>query len=432
MADTAKKIKEEKIFSPYLSHLSCPSCQKQYDPAALDYVCPAHGKNNRVEVIYDYAAIDKAWSKKSLATNTDRTIRRYAPLLPINEEVLHSIPYHVGGTPLIRAKNTQRALGLDNVYIKFDSANPSASLKDRASFMVTAIAKAQNRPVIAAASSGNAAASLAAVCAAANMQAVLFVPKAIPQVKLAQIAIYGATVFVVDGSYDQACALCEQACDEFGWYSRNTGFNPYTREGKKTVSFEIAEQLGWHSPDWIFVPVGDGCILSGIEKGFRDLKNLGWIKTMPRIVAIQAENAPALYQAWKNGRDVPQFVEARSSVDSINVGLPGDGALALRAVKDTNGLCMTLSDEEMKEAMKTLAAREGLLGCMAGSSAVRALEVLNQKGQIAKEDTVVLLNTGHGLKDLQNHENTPFPNVISVQPALNSLKRTLKNEGLNI
>ncbi|MCB9983987.1 MAG: threonine synthase [Rhodospirillales bacterium] len=406
-----------------MTELQCHGCGKKYRPEEIDYVCPEHAGNNRLEVLYDYEAIKNRFAKADLAVNPDTTIKRYAPILPASREVLETIPYHVGGTPLIKATTLSKELGMDNVFVKFDASNPSASLKDRASFMVTALAKARGRKAIAAASSGNAACSLAAVCAAADMRAILFVPEAIPKAKLMQIAIYGAEVFVVQGSYDEAFSLCEKACEEFGWYSRNTGFNPYTREGKKTVAFEIAEQLGWNVPDWVIVPVGDGCIISGVHKGFLDLYRLGWIEKIPRIVAVQAQGASSLYESWKRGDKEPSYMEATSSVDSINVGLPGDGGFALKAIKDTDGLALLMSDEEMRQSMLEMSRKQGLMGCVAGSSAWGALKILNQKKMIKSDETVILLNTGHGLKDIAHFENHTFTSIHTIKPNINDLKQ---------
>jgi threonine synthase len=429
--ENAQIKRKEKTFqfSGFLKHLKCPHCEKTYFPDEVDYVCPAHENNNRLEVVYDYSEIQRVFSKKHLEQNKTYSIKRYSPLLPLSLPNLNEIPYQVGFTPLVRLTKSEKELGLDNLYLKLDSSNPSGSLKDRASFVVAAIAKSQGKNIIAAASSGNAASSLAAVCASTDLKSILFVPESIPETKLIQIAIYGATVFVVKGTYNQAFDLCAQACEEMGWYSRNTGFNPYTREGKKTVALEICEQLNWKVPDWVLVPVGDGCILSGLEKGFFDLFKLGWIEKIPRIVGIQSNKAASIYNAWDKGLSEPEEVEALSIVDSINVGLSQDGSMALRALKRSNGMCISLSDEEMRSSMVELAEKEGVLGCMAGSSPYAALKYLRENNVIKSNESVVLINTGHGLKDVARQSKDSFKNVFSVQPDINYIKQW-QNEAL--
>ncbi len=252
------------------------------------------------------------------------SIGRYRPLLPLDDRC--QLPaLVVGNTPLLHAQRLGEASDLAHLYIKDDGRNPSASFKDRASAIAVARAQAENCPIIATASTGNAAAALAGQCAAAGQANIIFVPKNAPQAKIAQLLVYGSTVLTIDGTYDQAFDLCIEACHNFKWYNRNTGYNPYMTEGKKTVAFEMAEQLGkrdagyrmrdtaspvFVAPDAVFVSVGDGCIIGGVHKGFKDLLALGWIEKMPRIYGVQSAASAALYNGWRAGLEIPAPVQA--------------------------------------------------------------------------------------------------------------------------
>ena len=231
-------------------------------------MCPLHGDDGIVDVQYDYELIGRRISPAALAENRDYTIWRYKPLLPVEPDSPVP-PLTVGWTPLYRTDRLGAGLGLKHVWVKDEGRQPSASFKDRAS--VVAVVKAQERgaEVITTASTGNAGAALSAMCASVAQKNVIFVPETAPPAKVAQLLVYGSTVIMVRGTYDDAFELCAQAAKEFGWYNRNTGYNPYMSEGKKTVSFEICEQLGWDAPDRIFVSVGDGCIIGGVHKGLR-------------------------------------------------------------------------------------------------------------------------------------------------------------------
>ncbi|MFO7634030.1 MAG: pyridoxal-phosphate dependent enzyme, partial [Caldilinea sp.] len=294
--------------SPFVTGLRCLRCRTHYAPGAVDYVCdcrPNRGSDlGTLDVQYDYQAVSHAVTPDALRADPDRSIGRFWPLLPIRHR--HSLPpLPVGGTPLLAAPRLRAETGLSNLWIKDDGRNPSASFKDRASAIAVARAQSEGRPIVATASTGNAAAALAGQAAAAGQQTIIFVPKSAPPAKIAQLLVYGSTVLAVDGSYDDAFDLCTEACLEFGWYNRSTGYNPYMTEGKKTVAYEIALQLAEQSgadtamvaPDALFVSVGDGCIIGGVHKGFKDLLALGWIDHMPRIYGVQSTLSPALYNA---------------------------------------------------------------------------------------------------------------------------------------
>lgn len=262
-----------------------------------------------------------------------------------------------------------------------------------------AILRAGGRTV-ACASTGNAASSLAVQAAAAGLPCVIFVPHNAPRAKIVQLLMCDATVFAVQGSYDEAFDLCIEACERFGWYNRNTGYNPYLVEGKKTVGLEIAEQLGWEPPDTILVPSGDGCIISGVYRGFEDLLQLGLIERVPRLVAVQAVGSPALFRALE-GDGIVRACEANTIADGISVGLPRNGAMAVRCIRASGGYGVLVSDTEILDAEKSLARLTGVFAEPSGAASYAGLLRLLDEGKIARDERVVLLVTGSGLKSVE-------------------------------
>jgi threonine synthase len=260
---------------------------------------------------------------------------------------------------------------------------------------------------------------------------VVFVPHTAPEAKVAQLLIYGAHVFLVKGTYDEAFELCLASSKEFGWYSRNTGYNPYTTEGKKTASLEICEQLGlmksgahggWVAPDRIFVSVGDGNIITGIWKGLRDLLALGWIEKLPKLMGVQAEGAAACYNAWKAGIEVVTPVEAHTIADSISVGLPRDGTRAVRAVRETGGAFVTVNDDEMLEAMRKLAREEAIFAEPAGATGYAGLVRAANQGIVDGDEEIVVVITGNGLKDVPSAVRAAGKATL-IEPKLEAVPR---------
>ncbi|MCB8953627.1 MAG: threonine synthase [Ardenticatenales bacterium] len=386
-----------------VTHLHCLICGRDYAPDEVAYVCPEHGREGILDVRYDYARIARHISPLSLSRDQDFTIWRYRPLLPIAADA-PAPPLAVGGTPLYQAQRLGARLGLPHLWVKDDGRNPTASFKDRASAIAVVKAQEAGAAIITTASTGNAAAALAGLCASVGRQNVIFVPKSAPAAKIAQLLVYGATVLLVDGSYDDAFDLCLAAADTYGWYNRNTAYNPYMSEGKKTVSYEIAEQMGWQAPDAVFVSVGDGCIIGGVHKGFRDLLALGWITHMPRIFGVQAAGSNYLAQAWERGEDVltKPPIQAHTVADSISAGLPRDRLKAMAAVVETGGAFVTVSDEQILAAIPDLARGCGVFAEPAGAAAFAGLQQAVQQNRVAPEDRVVVINTGNGLKDVQS------------------------------
>ncbi len=381
--------------------LKCVICGKEYGADEIEYVCPDHGDEGIVDVQYDYDLIGRRFSKGDLLHSTDFTIWRYKPLLPVKPDSPVP-PLTVGWTPLYNSPRLAAELGLKQVWVKDDGRLPTASFKDRASAIAVVKAQEKGAKIITTASTGNAAAALSGLCASVKQPNVIFVPESAPQAKIAQLLVFGSTVALVKGTYDDAFELCLEAAKAYGWYNRNTGYNPYMSEGKKTASFEICEQLGWHAPDRIFVSVGDGCIIGGLHKGLKDLQALGWIDRVPKIMGVQAEGSSYMYQAWKNNEDVltKPPIDARTVADSISAGLPRDRIKAMAAVKETDGAYLSVTDEEILAAIPAMARGSGVFGEPAGATAYAGLVKAVNEGLVSAEERIVVLNTGNGLKDV--------------------------------
>ncbi len=314
-------------------------------------------------------------------------------LLPVPRQFFPAIP--VGGTPLWQPVNLQHDLGFRNLYIKDDGLNPTCSLKDRASYLVSAFAAQHGITEIVLASTGNAGSSMAGIGAAAGQKVTLFLPAAAPEAKLIQALQYGATVHRVDGSYDLAYDLALEYCKRFGGMSRSTAYNPMTLEGKKTVSLEIFSQLKG-APDYVIVPTGDGCILSGVYKGFRDLHNLGLIDGIPSVVSVQAAGSDALYRAHQTGTF--EACASRTIADSICVDIPRSGRHALKQLRQNDGRVITVTDKEIIAAQSRLSRSTGLFSEPAGAAAFAGL--LKIEAELPRSARIVILATGNGLKDI--------------------------------
>ena len=317
--------------------------------------------------------------------------------LPVEEKYFPSIS--VGKTPLIEARNIQKELAFDKIYLKFDGTNPTGSLKDRASYLVSAFAKKNNINEIVVASTGNAASSMAGIAAAAGQKVFIFMPKTAPKAKLVQCLQYGAVLIPVNGDYDTAFDLSLEFTKRTGFLNRNTAYNPLTIEGKKTVAFEVYEQLAGKEIDYLFLPVGDGVILSGVIKGFSDLKFLGAIKKIPKIIGVQAEGSSFIYNAfYKNNFDLNY--KASTIADSISVNAARNGYSAVRDLKSVEGEMVQVSDDEILYSQYYLSKMSGVF--CEPSSAASVAGFLKLKEKIDKNKTVVLLITGHGLKDIDS------------------------------
>jgi len=413
----------------HILNLKCLICSKEYGINEIDYVCPDHGDEGIVDVQYDYDLIGRRISKEHLLHSTDYTIWRYKPLLPVEPDAKVP-PLTVGWTPLYRTDRLAAELGLKHLWIKDDGRMPTASFKDRASAIAVVKAQEKGAKIITTASTGNAAAALSGLCASVQQPNVIFVPENAPQAKITQLLVFGSKVILVKGTYDDAFDLCLQAAKEYGWYNRNTGYNPYMSEGKKTVSYEICEQLNWDAPDCIFVSVGDGCIIGGLHKGLKDMYALGWIERMPKIIGVQAEGSSYMYQAWKNNEDVltKPPIDANTIADSISTGLPRDRIKAMAAVKETDGAYISVTDEEILTAITTMARGSGVFGEPAGATAYAGLVKAVDENLISADERIVVINTGNGLKDVQGAMKAVElvgTQPYFVEPDLEDLKRVL-------
>ncbi len=409
--------------------LKCVLCGAEYRPDQVQYVCPRHGDEGILDVVYDYDLIRRRLTRQSLAADGERSIWRYKPLLPVQPD--SPVPLlAVGWTPLYPARRLRQRLGLPHLWVKDDGRNPSASFKDRASAVGIVKAQELGRDLIVAASTGNAAASLACLSASVGLRNVIFVPHSAPQAKIAQLLVFGATVIAVQGSYDQAFDLSLAATREYGWYSRNTAYNPYLSEGKKTAALEICEQLEWQAPDRIFVSVGDGCIIGGLGKGLRDLLALGLVDWLPRLVGVQAEGSAVLHEAWRRGSEDIRPVPPTTLADSIASEVPRDRIKALRAVRDTGGAFVTVSDGEILDAMRLLGETSGVFGEPAGSAPLAGLLKMHRQGQIDPAERIVVLVTGSGLKDVGSAvKATGGPHLI--EPTVEALRQAVAVLGLS-
>ncbi len=409
---------------PHVQSLRCVRCAKPVaaprEREPLVYVCPACGGN--LLVTYDTAAVKRAVTRASLAADPDRSIWRYRAFLPVEGRALAG-RLNVGGTPLLPAPELGRRVGLDRLWLKDDTRNPSASFKDRAGAIALAVAHERGEKVVAGASTGNAASSLACLAARTGMKTMIFVPETAPQAKVAQILLFGANVVAVRGTYDVAFDLCAEACREFGWYNRNTGSNPYTREGKKTCSFELAEQLDWQLPDYVFVSVGDGNILSGLWKGFVELRDAGLVERAPKLVAVQAAGSNAVKLAFE-GDGTIRAVSGQTIADSISVSVPRDGDAAVAALRESGGFAVAVTDDEILDAMRLTARSEGVFAEPAAAATLAGVQKAAQEGRVKRADAVVAVVTGSGLKDVASATRAGGrPNVID--PTLGALKKLL-------
>lgn len=406
--------------------LKCLICGKRYYPDEVDYVCPDHGDEGVLDVIYDYDFISRQFSKESLLKSNDFSIWRYQPLLPVDPRV--AVPsLSIGWTPLYHSPRLSSDLGLKDIWVKDDGRQPTASFKDRASAIAVVKAKEKGAEIITTASTGNAAAALSGLCASMQQDNVIFVPETAPQAKIAQLLVFGSRVFLVKGTYDDAFELCLKATRTYGWYNRNSGFNPYMTEGKKTAAYEICEQLEWKAPDWIFVSVGDGCIIGGLHKGLKDLMALAWIDKMPKLMGVQAAGSNYMYAAWKNKEDIltKTPINAQTVADSISAGLPRDRIKALAAVNETDGAFICVEDNDILGAIPELARSTGVFAEPAGAAAYAGLVKAVEQQLVSGAETIVVLNTGNGLKDvagamqaLDMVGTTPFrvaPDLAEIQ-----------------
>ncbi len=381
----------------HVKYGKCVRCGKTYAAVPDLTTCECGGI---LDIIYDYESIKARLTKEVLANRAERSMWRYRELLPIEEGAVPT-PLRVGWSPLYEEPRLAQQLGLGRLFVKDDGQNPTASLKDRASAMAVAKAREAGAKVIACSSTGNAASSLAGNAAAAGLSTYIFVPSRAPKGKVAQLMTFGATVISVQGSYEETFELSKQAIDKWGWYNRNAAINPYLSEGKKTVALEIMEQLDWQTPDYIAISVGDGCTIAGLWKGLKDLYAIGFIDRLPRLISAQAAGCCPLNRAIET--DTPwEPMEENTLADSIAVGVPRNADKALMAIRESDGLTVNVTDQEIMAAQQLLGRTCGVFGEPAGVTGTAGVKKLCEAGKIGRDDTVVSVVTGNGLKDVAN------------------------------
>jgi threonine synthase len=399
---------------------------KSYPIDKYEYIADDEGPLSVLSTTYDFPSLSRSLPQSLLPPSFG--MFRYLPFLPINPQA--SLPsLVVGGTPLVPVPDSKCPFPF-SVWVKDEGRNPTGSLKDRSSAVVCLKAKELGRGTITTATSGNAAAATSAMACNLGLECIIFVPAAAPVAKIVQNRVFGSKVFLVDGEYDDAVAVCKAVAARKGWYNRSTGYNPFTIDGKKTVSFEICEQFAevesrdgigfrgrFAAPDVIVTPVGVGNILSGIHKGLVELLGVGLIERLPRIIGVQAEGSNSLYVCWKENGD-PTKIEPMvpfTCADSLSTAWPNDALRSIRAVKETGGAFVEVNDAQLLSAIPEMARASGVFTEPAGGVAWAGLKIAEQQGLIKPGEKVVIVNTGSGLKDIpavlrsMESENLPIP-----------------------
>lgn len=377
-----------------------------------------------LDVIFDIDRVRQTLTRPVLAQRPHNHWR-YEELLPIGEG-LPLVPSDIGWTPMIEAPRLAHALGVRRLHLKDDSRGASASFKDRASAVGVSLALASGADQIACASTGNAASSLAHCAAAAGIPCNIFVSARIPDGKLAQLLAYGARVFRVQGTYDEAWRLCMDACREFGWYNRNAAVNPWLVEGKKTGGMEIAEQLMDDPPDWVSASVGDGCSIAGISKGIRQMREVGVISWECRMLGVQAEGVAPIAEAFKAGR-LDRSGGGDTYADSINCPVPRNWRKAVNEVRQSGGVYTTVTDGEILEAVRRTGRHAGIFAEPAAAAAVAGVARARADGIIGPKDHVVAVISGNGLKDVAGAMRA-VGGPVDIPPSLDAVHTEVQKE----
>lgn len=379
----------------YLTHLECSRCSAHYDADTRVQLCTC---GSPVLARYDLEAVQKTLSKETLATR-ETSLWRYHELLPVrrSEQV---ISLGEGMTPLLPLRRIGPETGLQRLFVKDESAIPTGSFKARGAAVGVSRARELGVKTLALPTNGNAGSAWATYAARAGIEAVIVMPEAAPVITRNECAISGARLFLVNGLINDAGALVGQAIQAYGWYDASTLKEPYRIEGKKTMGYELAEQFLWDVPEVIIYPTGGGVGMIGIYKALLELQKLGWIgQRLPRLVAVQADGCAPIVQAWQEGKvDSTIWKNASTIAFGINVPKALGDFLVLEAVRQTHGCAITVSDAELLQAQRDLAAREGLFACPEGAATLAAAKKLRAQGWLEENERVVLLNTGSGIK----------------------------------
>jgi threonine synthase len=401
----------------HVASLTCTSCGETYDPAEFRYTCEEHeGFQGILEVEYDYGRVLDRFDADIDGDIADQW--KYRGFLPVEDEV-EPVTLGEGGTALLDAPRLSEALDVET-YVKDDGRNPTGVLKDRASSVSMTKARELGRGTVTCASTGNAAASLAGYAARGGFDCRIFVPGSAPEGKLAQPLVYGADVLAVEGSYEQATELSLEVTETYGWYNRNAAINPFQVEGKRTVGLEVAEQAHAKglSPDWFVFSVGDGCTIFGGWKGVKEMRDLGFVDDAPRMLGVQAEGARHVHDVFTGAEDPSEAAETLA--DSIAVGRPANLLKAVKALRESDGESVLVSDEAILEAETLLGSAEGVYAEPAAAAPVAGVAEAREQGIIGADETVVVCVTGTGLKDTKSAQQAAGP-PTSIPPTLDAV-----------
>lgn len=404
----------------FVTGLKCRECAREYPVEPLNVCDFCFGP---LEVAYDYRAVSRATSRRRISDGP-LTIWRYQDLLPVDAE--NAVDLHAGFTPLIKAENLGRVLGLDNLYLKNDSVNPSFSFKDRVVSVAATKSLEFGFDTLSCASTGNLACAVAAHAARAGMRSVVFIPSNLESGKVIGAAVYGPTIVSVDGGYDEVNRLCSEIADNYKWAFVNINMRPFYAEGSKTLGLEVVEQLGWRFPHHAVVPVASGALLTKIYKGFNEMISVGLMdgNVPTRMYGAQARGCSPVVDAFNDGEDVVRPVRANSIAKSLAIGNPADGIYALQTMGVSKGCGYRVEEEEVVLGMKILAETEGIFTETAGGVVISALKGLVEQGNIKKDELTVAFITGNGLKTQEVVQDVVKPLII--KPTMNEFEAALQ------
>ncbi|MDG5778983.1 threonine synthase [Haloarculaceae archaeon H-GB1-1] len=396
----------------HVETLECTLCGATYDPEQVVYTCPEHdGVAGILEVVYDYDVVQDRFD-----ASLDGDIRsqwKYRAFLPVDTEAT-PVTLDEGGTDLLDVPRLGAEFDVD-LRVKNDGLNPTGCFKDRATSVAATKARFAGRNVVTCASTGNAAASLAGYAARAGLDCRIFVPESAPEGKLVQPRVYGADVLAVAGSYDEAYDLSLDVTNAYGWYNRNAAINPFQIEGKRTVGHELADQTRDSIPDWVVFSMGDGCTIAGCWKGLREFAELGYVDDTPSMLGVQPEGASAIHDAFHGHDDVDDVADTLA--DAVAVGRPRNTLKACRALEESGGTALTVSDDDILAAETLLGRTEGIYAEPAGAAPIAGIRRAREAGIIDPDESVVAVVTGLGLKDTAGAKRA-VGDVIRVQPSL--------------
>ncbi len=399
----------------FASALKCRECGREYPTDPLNVCEFCFGP---LEVVYDYEAISRVVSRERIL-NGPLTMWRYQDLLPVDGD--NAVDLQTGYTPLMKAPNLGRMLGLDHLYIKNDAVNPTNSFKDRVVSVASTKALEYEFKTLACASTGNLAGSVAAHAARAGMTAYIFIPADLEKGKVIGAAIYGPTVVAINGSYDDVNRLCSELADTYPWAFVNINMRPYYAEGSKTLGYEVAEQLGWQAPAHCIVPSASGSMFTKIWKGFKEFEDLELIpRVQTHMHMTQAAGCAPIAEAYEAGVTRVRPVKPDTVAKSLAIGNPADGYYSLKTIQESDGDATIVPEEEVATGIQMLAETEGIFTETAGGVVISGLKRLVDRGAIKRDEVTVAYITGNGLKTLEAVEHTVKP--VTIDPTTASFE----------